>query len=254
MSERFVPSWRRPSGPLNVWKIIERKMKIFDDEEQLIRISFQEVPEHRRDEAIDHMLQYFASDESINWCNNNADDQQIIQDLKVFWNYCLDQGIVLAAYKVNSQNEISELIGVNMILVISEQTEEDLRHLSQKCQSVRFPDILRIRNGVMKKANIYQLFGVDKYISTIGLGIKTEYRGQKFGLEMLKIRTDVGKTYGIKVSSSIFSTRPSQVLAQRAGFEDVLNERQDNFLDDQGRPLFPNAGSERVKCMAKRLI
>ena len=57
--------WKRPSGPLNVWNIVE----YFDNlnNGSKVKVSIQEVPdeEYRYQEIIDILINYFLKDEPM---------------------------------------------------------------------------------------------------------------------------------------------------------------------------------------------
>lgn len=59
-------SWKRQPGAVNVWKIIEGQEKLPDGSVRSLRFSIQEVPDNRRQEAVEFMLKYFVRDEPIN--------------------------------------------------------------------------------------------------------------------------------------------------------------------------------------------
>lgn len=60
---RLESDWRRPAGPLNVWKIIEAEERLAGGANKRVRLSIQDVPAERYEEAIKHMCDYFIVDE-----------------------------------------------------------------------------------------------------------------------------------------------------------------------------------------------
>lgn len=61
---RTVSDWKRPPGPLNVWRIVDGEERLAHDTNRRVKLSIQDVPEDRYEEAIDHMCQYFVADEA----------------------------------------------------------------------------------------------------------------------------------------------------------------------------------------------
>jgi len=246
-------AWRQSEGPLKVWQIVEGQQKLEDGTAQPIKFSIQELPENRYEEAIDFMMKYFLVDEPIAKLLNFKDDLEALHDHRVIWNYCLEQGIVEAAYVLDSNGEISELAAVNMLWVIFDETEKEMDRLMQKCKSANFKKIMEVMGNISKQADVRKILGVDKYISAIGLTVSHKYRGQKLGLHMLKARNDIGKKYGIPASSTVFTARASQILAERAGYQTELIQNFSEILDENGKPFFVGIESTDMRVMMKRL-
>lgn len=55
----------RPPGPPIIWRIIDAKEKLNNN---IIRVSIQDIPQDRYEEALDHMCQYFLADEAMEKC------------------------------------------------------------------------------------------------------------------------------------------------------------------------------------------
>lgn len=60
---RSLPNWRRPPGPINVWRIVEGKERLPDGTTTPCRFSIQDIPEDRHQEVIQHMCKFFVVDE-----------------------------------------------------------------------------------------------------------------------------------------------------------------------------------------------
>lgn len=65
----------------------------------------------------------------------------------------------------------------------------------------------------------FEHYGVDKYLSAAGLAVSPAYRGRGFGLEFLKIRKSFCNDFGIKLTSTIFTSTFSNRIADEAGFK-----------------------------------
>lgn len=63
-----LPNWRRPPGPINVWRIIEGIERLPNGSTKPCRFSIQDVPEDRYQDAIQHMCKYFVADEATCKC------------------------------------------------------------------------------------------------------------------------------------------------------------------------------------------
>ena len=60
-------------------------------------------------------------------------DPQGIEDFKMIWNYCLDQGITVGAYKLDKNNQVLELIGVNVLFVSTDQNDKEMEIIVVSC-------------------------------------------------------------------------------------------------------------------------
>lgn len=63
------------------------------------------------------------------------EDKQAIEDFKLVWDFCLDQGICVGAYKLGENGEPLKLIGTNFLFVSTEDSEKAIIDLmvSKKC-------------------------------------------------------------------------------------------------------------------------
>ena len=63
-----MPTWKRPPGPLNIWKEIEACEKSENGEKKKIRISIQEIPntKERFEEALEILREQYIYREPMN--------------------------------------------------------------------------------------------------------------------------------------------------------------------------------------------
>ncbi|XP_058801479.1 uncharacterized protein LOC131670120 isoform X2 [Phymastichus coffea] len=186
MNNKTRPAWCRPDGPLNVWKIVEGTEKLADGSTRPIRFSIQEVPEDRREETMQHMIKYFLADEPICKSLKMKGDPEMIRGFRVYWNYCLDQGIVEAAYVIDKDNEILELAAVNMLNVVCDETDKEMGDLLRLLESPKLIKLFDIILEISHKADARKILNVDKYIAALGLSVAPHIRGQKLGQRMLE--------------------------------------------------------------------
>ena len=101
-------------------------------------------------------------------------------------------------------------------------------------------------------ANVFEKYGVDEYLTALGLCVDPVFRGQGLGLEILKARFDLCKAVDLKVTMTIFTGIASQLLAHRVGMEVIAEVLYEDCIED-GKPAFPNIECKSVKAMAKRV-
>jgi GNAT superfamily N-acetyltransferase len=71
--------------------------------------------------------------------------------------------------------------------------------------------------------NVFEAYGVDRYLTDYGLVISRDYRQRGIAGEMLKARVDVTKSLGLAVTSSAFTAVGSQKAAEKAGYKEVFS-------------------------------
>ncbi|XP_008212189.1 uncharacterized protein LOC100678031 [Nasonia vitripennis] len=246
--------WRRPPGPVNVWRIVDGEETLDDGSKRPVRLSIQEVPEERREEALQLMIKHFLADEPICKCYGVKDDPKYTHDFVLLWKYVMENHrIVEAAYKIDSDGRISDLAAVNVLYVEWEGTDAELELLTKKMQSDKFMRTLNAMLELSHKADARKIFGVDKYLSALGLCVAPRFRGKKLGLRMLEARNEIGQKYEIPVSSTIFTATASQILAERAGYKVEYAQDYADFKAEDGTALFPNIETKEIKVMMKAL-
>ena len=101
-------------------------------------------------------------------------------------------------------------------------------------------------------ANVFERYGVNEYMTAVGLCVDPVFRGQGLGLEILKARFDLCKAVDVKVTMTIFTGIASQTLAHRVGMEVIAEVWYEECKED-GKPVFPNIQCKSAKAMAKRV-
>jgi GNAT superfamily N-acetyltransferase len=107
-------------------------------------------------------------------------------------------------------------------------------------------------NRSSEVVNVFEKYGVNEYLTAMGLCVDPVFRGQRLGMELLKTRFDLCKAVGLKVTMSFFSVGASQLQAHRAGME-VIGEFWYDDCKEDGKPVFPNIKSVTMKVMVKRV-
>lgn len=70
-----------------------------------------------------------------------------------------------------------------------------------------------------KDINIFELYGVDKYLSSFGLYVVQKYRGRGIGEQLLRTRKSFCAAFDIKITSNGFSSDFSNRIADKVGFK-----------------------------------
>lgn len=70
-----------------------------------------------------------------------------------------------------------------------------------------------------------EYYGVDKYLSSVGLIVSEKYRGRGIGEQLLKVRKIFCQAFDIKLTSTAFTSNFSNKIADKVGFELVKRLR-----------------------------
>jgi len=247
--------FQRPPGPLNIWKVVDGFEVLEDGTKKPVKFSIQEIPYtfERKQEVIDLMCNHYLDDEAIAKCLKFKEDADAINDFKTMWNYAMNYNIAVGCYKLDTDGKIGELVGANIVYIVTDETEKDLAKFKAGFKSKNFLKMWELMELLLKKCDVKKIYNVDKYMGSICLCVNSAYRGQKLGYYMLDARKEIGKKYGCLATSTVFSVPTSQKQAARAGFEEGFTIEYKDVVDDKGNPIFPNIESTCAKQMIRRL-
>jgi GNAT superfamily N-acetyltransferase len=106
---------------------------------------------------------------------------------------------------------------------------------------------------VCSYVNIFERYGVKEFLAAFGLVVHPDYRGQGLGVEILKTRTTLGKTLGLKVTMTFFTTVQGQKSAKKAGMQLLAELPYSIFKTEDGKEVYPISIPKTLKIMAMRL-
>lgn len=82
---------------------------------------------------------------------------------------------------------------------------------------------IRIYGALMfllrENCNVFELYGVDKCLSSIGLVTDTKYRGRGIAEQFLRCRKSICSEFIIRLTSTIFTSDSSNRIADKVGFK-----------------------------------
>ncbi|XP_033209992.1 uncharacterized protein LOC117168447 [Belonocnema kinseyi] len=242
-------SWRRPPGPLNVWKVVDGYKN-----GEPTKFKIQEIPSDRFEEVLDHMCDYYLADEPQFECMKARDDPLLVYDQRLLWRLFLKQGISIGMFTDNSNGEKSIIVGVNILLVETKDDKAVFAKFRQNYLSPRGSQMDAVLWPLFQEANVKSKLKEHKYLTSAGLSVLPSFRGQSFGGKMLDVREDICRNYGINLSANCFSSDASIKLAERSGYGVLLERDYEKILNNQNQIAFPNCRSKTFKFMFKRFI
>nr|XP_003700513.1 PREDICTED: uncharacterized protein LOC100876900 [Megachile rotundata] len=234
----------KPPGPPKVWSTVEAVIKGKGDKP--IKFTIQDIPEDRYDDVVKHMCTYFVADEPMCKCLNR---KELVDTYQHQWKEYLQHGLAIGAFTENPDGGKPVMAAVNVLKFC--HIDDDMVFTESMPPSPKL--MWDITIDLTKKAQVYEKYGVDRYIGAFGLSVHPEYRGVALGGHLLRTRVDIGREYKIPVTSTIFSSPIAQKLAERCGFETLVEQKYEDMVDEKGNPLFRGIESESAKIMARRL-
>ncbi|EAT34935.1 AAEL012863-PA [Aedes aegypti] len=230
-------SWNRPSGI--EWPRVWIRFQARDvDSDRMVEYRVQDLPEDRVRDAIDHMKKHFLRDEPMCGSVGLYKDADALEEFDLLWQDVARQRVAVVCFREGSD----EIVGLNMLTVVSKADSKDLKFKSSALQTVCDSYI-----GLLKQANIFEKYGIENYLSAWGLSVSPKYRGRGVGTELLRARIPMCRAMGLTVTVTLFSNPGSQIPAAKVGFYDeiVVTYKE---LEEQGYH-FPGVPYELNKLM-----
>lgn len=206
----MVYSWRRPSNiPFpSVWLTFKEKDL---NSKNLVEYRVQDLPIDRFNDAIEHMTVNFLADAPMAKSTELLKDPISLKEVQDEWKSMLEQHVTLVCFKKGSD----EIIGMNVIGVITKEEGDEVHECSGRAMQVEAAAIAILT----KNFKFFEKYKVSEYMSELGLSVATAYRGRGIGEYILRARIPLGKSIGIEITNTIFTSTAAQILAKKVGFE-----------------------------------
>ncbi|EDS42759.1 conserved hypothetical protein [Culex quinquefasciatus] len=234
--------WNRPDKPAipTVYYTFRAKDA---DSDQLVTYRVEDLTEDRYDDMIQHYKENFVDDEPF--CENRkvSSHEDALEEIVLFWYWCFSQQTTIVCYKEGSD----EIVGANLLHVKTPEKEEWPLHSKQ------ISDIVATNEYMTDNCNLFEKFGVDKYLTAYGLAINRRYRGRGIATEMLKARVPMCKAFGLKLTATNFTAPGSQQAAAKAGFITDFEVAYDDFAKMGPKYAFPGINSKSLKLMSLKI-
>ncbi|XP_012270270.1 uncharacterized protein LOC105694313 [Orussus abietinus] len=247
-SKQLALTWKRPAGPLKVWRVIESKK--FTQNGKPLKVSIQDIPKDRYDDVISHMSELYSKDETVAKSFNVIDAPVFLEDYCTVWRFGLEQDISVGAFVEDPKGGKPLIVGVNIQYVASEEDNEMKKKIPFKTKEIKniFFSIERLKDNV----NIKERYGTKTYLCGYGLSTVPDFRGDGIGKHLFTLRDDVALEYGVPASVAAFTGDISWRLAVSAGFDVLTDVKFCDLLDEDGQPIFPYLKKETIKIMGKK--
>lgn len=184
------------------------------------------------DRYLDMMQETFLRDEPLCQVLEIPDDPQSIETIRNNWNHFCSQKICISCFTEENGRPI-ELVGFNILYVkCRDDEEEDV----EKVKGEPWKKLLKTLTAAEKLVDVFEHYRVDKYLTSSGLTVLPEHRGQNIGARLIEARRHLCKTFIIEAVCTVFTAITSQVLAAKCGY-DTLAELPYSDMLKQGIDL-----------------
>ncbi|GBP20182.1 hypothetical protein EVAR_82055_1 [Eumeta japonica] len=183
--------------------------------------------------CLDLMKEVFIRDEPLVQALDVASDPVSLKTIVKNWEKYLEEKISLACYTEDDKGEPQELVGFNILLMKNiDDPDEDL----DKIEGEPWKKLLRTLIAAEQTCDVFQRYGVDRYLTSSGLTVREQHRGQNIGAEIFKAREPLCKALGVQATATVFTALTSQALAAKCGYE-LLGELEYTSMLDEGIDL-----------------
>uniref|UniRef100_A0A182QW05 N-acetyltransferase domain-containing protein n=1 Tax=Anopheles farauti TaxID=69004 RepID=A0A182QW05_9DIPT len=216
--------WKRPENvPYpNVWWSFEATDPDRDDG-ALVTYRVEDLTEDRYEDAIKLYTEHFLDDEPLCAYGRVRHNELSYEEIVKFWNYVFDEHITIACYKEGSKE-----------LIKSESMQK----------------LVAVNEYMTDTVNLFEKFGVDKYLTAYGLSVNGRYRGRGIATEILKARRPICRAFGLRLTSTNFTAIGSQIPAAKIGFITDLEMPYDEFVKVDPTYTFQGIKSKSIKLMS----
>uniref|UniRef100_A0A182PHW7 N-acetyltransferase domain-containing protein n=1 Tax=Anopheles epiroticus TaxID=199890 RepID=A0A182PHW7_9DIPT len=208
--------WKRPETvPYpNVWWTFEAPDPDREDG-ALVTYRVEDLTEDRFEDAIKLYTEHFLDDEPMCAFGRIRHNPLSYEEIVQFWHYILNEKITIVCYKEGSK----EIVGANLLSV---KMASDKADLSDLIKSKDMQILVAANEYMTDTVNLFERYGVDKYLTAYGLSVNTRYRGRGIATEILKARRPICRAFGLRLTSTNFTAIGSQKPAAKIGFQTDL--------------------------------
>lgn len=237
-SVNFPQIWRKCSG-------LKRM-----ENGKVPKFTIQDIPEDMHEDIIDFMTTHFCRDEVICMSVGFLQDPVSTLELQNLWRELMKQNMALVAFVEDEEDgHRNTIAGCNITCVTTKDEKITFEKFKGRCMRTVMKHAM---DKATELANVFERYGVQEYMTAVGLCVDPVFRGQGLGLEILKARFDLCKAVDLKVTMTVFTGIASQLLAHRVGMEVIAEVVYEDCKED-GKPAFPNIKCKSAKVMAKRV-
>ncbi|KAJ8706397.1 hypothetical protein PYW08_011023 [Mythimna loreyi] len=154
----------------------------FHTERGTLRI--QDLTPDLHEEAIALLTLYFMRDEPPCKYIGIQNYPSAVAELQNLWRTPLKENLSLVCVEDNDE-QLPRIVGVNVLTVVCKDDKEEPFHTDDKIWAQLFGAVELVSKGV----DVFERYGVDKYLTAYGLVVDPAWRGCGVGKELLLAST-----------------------------------------------------------------
>lgn len=246
-------NWRRPDNvPYpSVWRRFEGRKPTADGKKLKFRV--QDLTEDLFEAVADHMDKFFLADEPMCKYINTKGDKVACDEFRAMWLDLFTQRAALVVLLEDDDGNVAagnekypKIVGCNCTGVA---LKDDDKSPSKKLKGMCTRKIIRACfDYPCELMNVFNHYNIDKYLCALGLSVDPAYRGQGIGAQILRAREPLCRALGLPVTITSFTAIESQTLAERVGFELLLDIPYSEYKED-GEVVFKAMNAKTLKIM-----
>ncbi|RVE51573.1 hypothetical protein evm_003705 [Chilo suppressalis] len=210
--------WKRP-GSVPIGQVWNRFRGAERDGRPAKMYQIRDMEENCREQCLDLMQEIFLRDEPLCQTLGILSDPPSIATIRANWEQYLDQGVSLACF-TEDEGQPDQLVGFNILVVrTQDEADEDI----EKVVGESWKKLLKTLVAAEKSVDVFDHYGVEKYMSSSGLTVLNEHRGQNIGARMIAAREPLCRSLGIEAVCTVFTASTSQKLAEKCGYQTLAN-------------------------------
>ncbi|XP_049533479.1 uncharacterized protein LOC125949989 isoform X3 [Anopheles darlingi] len=236
--------WERPASvPYpNVWWTFKAPDPDREDG-ALATYRVEDLTEDRFEDVLKLYTEHFMDDEPLCAYFGIRQDVEACEELRTFWKRAFSRRLTVVCYKEGSK----ELVGANILAM---SLADDKKDSSNQAKNEKSKKIVGINEYMSQGVNLYELYGVDKYLTAYGLSVNTRFRGLGIATEILKARVPICRAFGVKLTSTNFTAIGSQIPAAKVGFNTDLEMPCNEFVKVNPQYTLDGIKSKSLKMMS----
>lgn len=212
------------------------------DSDEIVNYYVQDLPNDRVEEATDLMAKHFLPDETLCSSIGLHKDQEEVEKIKLMWQEMAKEKFSIVCFREGHD----DIVAANFLTIYSKNDpKEEFPAIGEKLKAVF--ELMDIESS---KTDVYDMFGVQSYMTALGLCVNTDYRRRGIATEMLKARAPFLKSLGLKVTTTVFTAIGSQKAAALAGYKEIHVRSYEEIGKDFPAFDFSKSATKDIKIMA----
>ncbi|KAK9512679.1 hypothetical protein O3M35_001052 [Rhynocoris fuscipes] len=212
-----------------------------------LRYKIQTITPELLEDCLDLMVQYFIPREPISIYLRLMEDPDAVNCMKEMWRKTMNTGQAIVALEETKDNTVN-IVGANMTLVVEKELKEKDKDPPKEYKNENFEKLLGSVIELTNRANIFEKYDIDKYLTAYGLAVHSNYHGYQIGYRLLQCRQPLCEALGVKATGTVFTAKVSQHIASKAGFELLAEQIYKSYLY-KGEYIYQNLEGD-MKFMA----